>query len=239
MPFSDGAPQSARVKLTEFRSESEMTAEDRDLAARAEPSIREGAALAGIEFDRGKWTRQQLVCQALPGHMFLVFKSDNGAGDVSLFSAAILRGGKGSVRIIPVQRRGFSLYSPAPVNPLTIGAFNHIRAEEPASKSADWLASALCYAALAGARPETSPSSQKPSEASLSLSFPPKLEVGPSGDSMVHFWDVAKERQLMQWTLTFDSKGQLLRVSNFATPQYVVQPLPALPAQQSSAQGSR
>jgi hypothetical protein len=57
-----------------------MTQTARDLAASAEPAIRDGAALAGIEFANGTWSYQQLVCQAFPGHMFLLFQSNRGAG---------------------------------------------------------------------------------------------------------------------------------------------------------------
>ncbi|MGA9062456.1 MAG: hypothetical protein WB341_12405 [Terracidiphilus sp.] len=238
-PFSAGPSSSASVKLIEFRSEGRMTGQDRELAASAEPSIREGAALAGIEFDKGTWTYQQLVCQALPGHVLLLFKSNNGAGDISLFSAAISRSGKGRVRIIPIERRGFSLYSPAPVNPLTIAAFNRIRDDEPAKNTADWLSTAECYAALTGAHPETSPQPENSAGASLSLSFPPTLEVGSLGEWVVRFVDVAAPRQPMEWALTFDSKGELLKVTNFATPAFLVKPIPSLPAQQSSAEGSR
>lgn len=238
-PFSVDASPSASVKLIDFRSENQMTGQDHDLAASTEPSIREGATLAGIEFDKGKWTYQQLVCQALPSHMFLLFKSNNGAGDLSLFSAAIPRSGKGRVRIIPIQRRGFSLFSPAPVNPLTIATFNRIRADEPAKSTADWLATALCYAALTGAHPQTSPLPEKSADTSFQLSFPPTLEVGGSGELVVRFVDVAAAPQPMEWTLTFNSRGQLLKVTNFATPVFVVKRVPPLPAQQSSEQGSR
>jgi hypothetical protein len=108
-PFQSETPQSSSTELIEFRSQSQMTQPDRDLVDGAQGSIREAATLAGIEFGRGKWTYQQLVCQALPGHLFLLYKGENGAGDISLFSAAIARAGNAHARIIPIQRRGFSL----------------------------------------------------------------------------------------------------------------------------------
>ena len=238
-PFSIDALPSASAQLIEFRSENEITEQDRELATNAEPSIREGAELAGIEFDQGKWADQQLVCPALPGHLFLLFKWDNGAGDVSLFSAAIPRQGPGRVRIIPIQRRGFSLFSPAAVNALTIATFNRIRADEPGNNTADWLSIALCYASLAGAHPQTSPLPGKSADADLALSFPPTLEVGGSGESTVRFVDVTASRPAMQWTLTFNSKGQLLRVIKIATPEYVVHPVPPLPTELSSTHGTQ
>lgn len=233
-PFHSETPQPSSAELIEFRSQSQMTQSDRELADGAQASIREDATLAGIEFGQGTWTYQQLACQALPGHLFLLYKGENGTGDVSLFSAAIARGGNGHARIIPIQRRGFSLFSPAPVNPLTIAAFNRIRLSEPENQNADWLATALCYAALTGAHPATAPTPDKSSDTSLSLSFPPTLEVGNYGESTVRFVDVASPHQPKEWALTFNAKGLLLKVTNSEVPAYTVKPIPTLPAQQSS-----
>jgi len=238
-PSSFATSPSATANLIDYLPEAQMTQAARDLAASAGPAIRDGATLAGIEFANGSWSYQQLVCQALPGHMFLLFQSNRGAGDVSLFSAAIPLAGKGRVRVIPIRRRGFSLFSPAPVNALAIAQFNRIRFEEPAHQSPDWLATALCYAALTGARPEISPPSQDSADPSRSLSFPPTLEVGGDGDSTVRFVDVAAEPQPMEWALTFNSGGQLLKVMNIATSVYAVKLIPSEVPPRSSAQGPR
>ena len=223
----------------EYLSESQMTEMDSHLAASAEPSIREGATRDGIEFDKGKWSYEQLTCQALPGHVFLLFHENNGAGDQSLFSAAISRSSVGRVRIIPIQRRGYSLFSPAPVNALAIAAFNRVRADEPASKPADWLSTALCYAALTGGHPDTSPLAMKPTDANLGLSFPPTIEVQSDGGAIVRFVDAAAARQPMQWALTFNSKGKLLKVARSATPLYAVTLVPPLSDQQPATQSSK
>lgn len=237
-PFTLDPQQPPNAKLIEFLAESEMTQPDRDLAAGAQASIREDSALTGIEFGEGKWAYEQLVCQALPGHMFLLYRGDNGAGDVTIFSAAISRSGNSHVRIIPVQRRGFSLFSPAPVNPLTIAAFNRIRMSEPANPDADWLSVALCYAALTGDHPQISPIQDKSPAPGLTLSFPPTLEVGANGESTVRFVDGSSQRQPTEWALTFNAKGQLLKVINSAMPAYPVKIVPQLPAQQTSIAGS-
>jgi hypothetical protein len=228
--FSDSAAISANTKLIEFRPEDGISEPDRDLATSAERSIREDATLAGFELDKGNWSHEQLVCQALPDYLILLYKGDNGGNDVSLFTAAISRSNKGHVRVIPIQRRGYSLYSPTPVNGLAISLFNHVRSGDPASKSADWLSTALCYAAMTGAHPETtSPDHAK--NADLSLTFPPTIEIQAYGQSTVRFVDIASTSQPMEWALTFDSKGQLLKVVRFALPAYAVKPIPELPAQ--------
>src|ERR1035437_1701964 len=158
MPFPPGSETPGPAASLEFRAPeflqvAQMSPQDRDLAADAESSIGERAGFAGLEFNQGKWNYQQVVCPVLPNHLFLQFTRNNGAGDASVFSASIPRGGDGRVRIIPILRRGYSLFSPAPINALTISAFNHIRAEEHPAKAPEWLATGLCYAALAGGAP--------------------------------------------------------------------------------------
>lgn len=236
-PFPIEPPASEAGKGIVFRPQSRMTEADSGLASSAQPSIRGDAALQGFEFDQGKWTYQQLVCPALPGHLFLLYKGDNGTGDVSLFSAAIPRAGNGHALVIPIERRGFSLYSPAPVNALNIATFNRIRAGELASQSADWLTTALCYAALTGARPQISAVQKISSDANLALSFPPTLEVGANGESTVRFVDSAVATKPTEWALAFSSKGELVKVTISAVPLYAVRPIPTLPVQQSSQNG--
>jgi len=222
-PFSEALADKHPI---EYRSADQMNAADRALAASAERSIREGAALAGIDFDMGRWSYQQIVCAALPNHVFLLFEANNGPGDESLFSAAIPRSGNGRVRIIPIQRRGFSMFSPAPVNKLAISAFNRIRADEPESKTTDWLSVAACYGALTGPRLRVSVPSDKSANSDIPVAFPPTLEVESDGESTVRFVDVAAPPQLMQWALTFDAKGQLIRVEHSAAPGYSMRIIP-------------
>jgi len=237
-PFSSDVSPSGIAQFIVYRPLEEMSPSDRDLAAKSQPAIREAAAFAGIEFEKEKWHYRQLQCQALPGHLFLLYAGDSGVGDASLFSAAIPRTGKGRVRIIPVERRGFSLFSPAPVNELAVAAFNRIRAQEPAGPPPDWLSTSLCYAALTEPRSQVSASSRPSSgtnrapeanparEPNIALSFPPTLEVGVDGESTIRFVNVAEPRQPMQWALTFDPKGRLIKVEHFPTPAYATTIVP-------------
>ena len=124
------------------------------------------------------------------------------------------------MRIIPIQMRGYSLFSPAPVNALTIAAFNRIRAEEHGSSDGaddggdDWLGTALCYAALAGGHPQAAhlpgvAESEKAATAPTAL-----LEVEVNGGAMLSFADVAAVPSPMEWTMIFDSKGTLLKAKH-------------------------
>lgn len=225
-PFSNNASASGIAQFIVYRSPDQMGQSDRDLATKSQPAIRDAAAFAGIDFDKEKWHYRQLECQALPGHLFLLFAGDGDDSGASLFSAAIPRAGKGRVRVIPVERRGFTLFSPAPVNALAMAAFNRIRAQEPAGPPPDWLSTSLCYAALTEPRLEVSTSSRPSPEANLALSFPPTLEVGVDGESTIRFVNVAEPRQPMQWALTFDAKGQLIKVEHFPTPSYATTIVP-------------
>ena len=237
------APDPARPGITDrvwLRSEDEMTAQDRAEAANAEAVIGEKAAFLGLGWDQGKWTYRQVVCPALPNHLFLAYTRNNGVGDVSLFSASVPRGGEGRVRIIPIQMRGYSLFSPAPINALTISAFNHIRAEERAAGAAvpDWLGTALCYAALAGGHPQAArlkglndrANAAGAEEDAKEVSAPPAmLEVEVDGGATLSFADVAASPRPMEWTMIFDRKGTLLKAKHAPAELVIVHRLSPAP----------
>jgi hypothetical protein len=218
MPFPPGSETQAPATSLEFRTYDQMSPQDHDLAADAESAIGERAGFVGLEFNQGKWSYQQIVCSALPNHLFLQFTRNNGTGDVSVFSASIPRGGDGRVRIIPIVRRGYSLFSPAPINALTISAFNHIRAEEHVDQTPEWLATGMCYAALAGAHPRIGP----PEETDFK-----KLPAAPTGretipmhgGAVIRFTDVATASRPMEWTMTFNGQGKLLHATHSAAPR--------------------
>jgi|SRR5579863_6012937 len=219
MPFPPGSEAPGRLHKIEFISPDKMSEKDKLLEADAESSIQERTGWAALDFNEGKWNYRQLVCPALPNHLFLQFTRNNGAGDVSVFSASIPRNGEGRVRIVPIQRRGYSLFSPAPINALTISAFNHIRAEEHADKVPDWLTTGLCYAALAGAHPEAVLLPDTPGAVqTFPAAEPAMLQIPMRGGAVIHFADVAAAPQPMQWTMTFDGKGKLLKATHSPAP---------------------
>lgn len=228
MPFPpDGeAPAPGRVYAIEFRSPDQMTQKDRDVEADGESSIRERTNFEGLGFNEGPWSYQQLVCPALPNHVFLKFTRNNGVGDVSMFTASIPRGGDGHVRIIPILRRGYSLFSPAPINKLTIAAFNHIRDEEHPGGAPDWLTTGLCYAALAGARPSAAIHAGGESASDFPLGMTGVLEIPVRGGAIIRFVDVAAPRRPMAWTMTFDGNGRLLKATHTPASMVTVKPAP-------------
>ena len=213
------APDPEKPGITDrvwFKSEEEMTEQDRAEAANAEAAIGEKAGFMGLGYDQGQWTYKQIVCAALPNHLFLQYTRNNGAGDVSLFSASVPRGGEGRVRIIPIEMRGYSLFSPAPINALTISAFNHIRGEERAAGAdvPDWLGTALCYAALAGGHPQAAHMPNVEESAKADNSPTATLEVEVNGRATLSFADVAAMPGPMEWTMIFDRKGTLLKAKH-------------------------
>jgi len=214
MPFAPGNELTVPLRSIEFRSPDKMTERDRDVEADAESSIRERAGFDGLEFNQGKWSYQQVVCPALPHHLLLRFTLNNGRGDVSVFSASIPRLGDGRVRIIPIQRRGYSLFSPAPINALTISAFNHIRAEEHSDQAPDWLTTGLCYAALAGAHPEAAQPADTDQIQKLPIAPLALLTIPNQGGAVIRFTDISAIPRPMEWTMTFDPKGKLLKAAH-------------------------
>lgn len=212
--FSDNSDP-ARLHAIEFRAVDQMTEKDRLQAANAESSIAEHTRYTGLEFNEGQWSYEQVVCPALPNHIFLRFLRKSGAGDVSMFTASIPRGEEGRVRIIPIQLRGYSLFSPAPINALTISAFNHIRGEEnpdqDPDKAPDWFGTALCYAALAGGHPQPATVSENPAAEKFPIASTALLSVGNNGGAVLSFTDVSAKPRPMRWTMTFDHKGKLIK----------------------------
>jgi hypothetical protein len=218
MPFTPDIETTGPAAALEFRSYEQMSQQDRDLVADAESSIGERAGFAGLEFNQGKWSYQQIVCRALPNHLLLQFTRNNGTGDVSVFSASIPRGGDGKVRVVPIVRRGYSLFSPAPINALTISAFNHIRAEEHSDLPPAWLETGLCYGALAGAHPEIG-SAEVTEVKKLPAAPPGRLDIPMHGGAVISFTDVSAIPRPMQWTMTFNGKGKLLKATHSTAPR--------------------
>ncbi|MGA7833382.1 MAG: hypothetical protein WCA21_20710 [Terracidiphilus sp.] len=216
MPFPPGSENAeSTAPVIKFLSYDRMSEEDRDLVADAESTIGERAGFAGLEFNQGKWSYQQIVCSALPHHLLLQFTRNNGKGDVSVFSASIPRGGEGRVRIVPILRRGYSLFSPAPINALTISAFNHIRAEEAVVQTPQWLETGLCYAAMAGAHPQVG-SPEETEIKKLPAAPPGRLTIPMHGGAVIEFTDAAAIPRPMQWTMTFNGRGKLLKATHSA-----------------------
>jgi hypothetical protein len=209
---STATPYAASIRIVPAE---EMSRNDRDLEAGAESSIQERAGFQSLGFNEGAWTFQQLDCPALPDHLFLRFSRNDGTREMSMFSAAIPRNGEGRVRIIPILRKGYSLFSPAPIGPLTISAFNHIRDEEKKDIPANWLGTGLCYAALAGANPQAGQlQASLPEALQLPATIPPTLEITKGGGGIVRFADLSTAPHPMAWEMTFDSKGKLVKASH-------------------------
>ena len=231
-PFSAIAARSAPIYTVGFRSADEISQQDRLLIANAESSIAEHAGFAGLEYQGSAWTSRQVVCPSFPNHLFLQYTRNNGSGDVSVFSASIPRNGEGRVRIVPILRRSYSLFSPAPINSLTISAFNHIRAEEGQSANADWLGNALCYAALAGSQPEivkpgATPELGKPVAA---LSAQLEIQTQDHREEVIRFDDAAGHPHATEWTMTFARNGRLIKATHRSATLRSVRPVSNRPA---------
>jgi len=231
MPFLPDDGTGAPVYSIQFLTAEQMSPQDRDLAADAESSIAERAGFVGLEFNQGQWSYRQMLCPALPNHLLLQFTRNGGTGDVSMFSASVPRGDSGHVRIIPIQRRGYSLFSPAPINALTISAFNRIRAEEPTGSTPAWLTTGLCYAALTGAHPQA----MLPVGNSAGQNFPESrsaiLDIPGNGGAIISFRDESTPSRPMQWSMTFDGRGKLLKASHAPASGYREKAVPPLPAE--------
>ena len=225
-PFSADTVREKPASV-EFRPADQLTKQDQLLLADAKSSIAEHAGFAGLDFQQNSWNYRQIVCPSFPNHLFLQYTRNNGENDRSVFSASIPRNGNGRVRIVPILKRSYSLFSPAPINALTLSAFNHIRAEEGESVNGDWLGNALCYAALAGAQPEILPADAEPAlhKPIAAMNAQLEIQLQPHGQEVIRF-DDAGSRRPMQWTMTFTRKGKLIKATHRPADVFTAAPVP-------------
>jgi hypothetical protein len=108
--------------------------------------------------------------------------------------------------------RGYSLFSPAPINAMAIAAFNRIRSEEHFDVPPDWLATGLCYAALTRGHPEVALSADPIANPGIPLAAPPRMQIQSRGNVILSFVDLSATERPLEWTMDFDKKGKLLRV---------------------------
>jgi hypothetical protein len=240
-PFPPGSRLLEIARSIELRSPDAMPEADRMLEADAESSIAERAGYADIAFNQGQWSYRQLVCPALPNHLFLRFTRNNGARDVSVFSVSIPRNNprdnQARIRIIPIERRSYSLFSPAPINALTIAAFNRIRAEDNPDQPGQapaWLGTGLCYAALAGANPIAAPQGAVAGQPSFPAASAPSLEIPAQGGAIIRFTDISATPRPMEWSLIFNGKGRLLKATHAPAGLSGQKPLPPSTAEQNA-----
>ena len=234
-PFPLDAHTQTVPKL-EFLAPEQMAAGDVELVTANAAEIARRASLQGFNLERaggGGWGYEQAVCPVFPDHLILEYSRDNGAGDVSLFSVAIPRGeaNGGHVRVIPVRRRSYSLWTSAPSNALTLNDFNHMVKEGGKGVDPDWLTLSLCYTALAGGHVRAALIPATPAEEFYPLFVPAKLTVSGKGGAQIHLADVTHypepKVKAMDWVMTFAQSGQLLKVKHAVAHEVFERPLPA------------
>ena len=234
-PFPATATRVKPVYSVDVRSADELSPQDKLLIADSESTIAEHAGFAGLEYGQGGWTYRQIVCPTFPNHLFLQYTRNNGEGDKTVFSVSIPRNGEGRVRIVPILKRGYSLFSPAPINALTISAFNHIRSEEGDSVNSDWLGNALCYAALAGSVPQILPRDASPAPHKPIAALTAAMDVQMQGRGMeVLRFDDAAARHPMEWSMTFTRNGKLIKATHRPASLFTTQTVSQKPAVTSS-----
>lgn len=202
----------------QFFSPAEMSASDRALVERNASAIERLAGIQGFEIEdvggesATSWGYEQAVCTALPDHLVLEFSRSRGAGDLAVFSASLPRDGTDKVRIVPVERRGFTLFTPSPSNAMTIEAFNHILNSDKHAVRGDWLGLGLCYAALAGGHVRAAVATKADKQDAFPLYAAAMVSLSWKANPEITFSDVLPGKPVKKWQLTFARDGQLRRV---------------------------
>jgi hypothetical protein len=220
-----------------------MSPEDARFADNAQTAIAERAAHQGFDLwnhvgsGPEDWGYEQAVCPVFPEQMILEYSRDRGHGDISLFSVVIPRGNEGHVRVIPVRRRSYSLWTPTPSNALTLNDFNHLVKESPNGLDPDWLTIGLCYAALAGGHVRAALQAMTPAQEAYPLFVPAKLTSFSKTGAEIRFADVtsynAPKAHAMEWVMNFAQSGRLLKVRHTVADEVVERPLAPTPAEPS------
>lgn len=226
-PFKLDSKQPLAVRFVPAEA---MSTEDKDVVKSAQQDIHRLALAEGFEGVPANWKQTQLECPAFPQHVLLRFTRTEGGQSASMFSAAIPRGAQGHVRLIPVLRRGYSLFSPAPTNKITVAIFNRILAEEHSADKPNWGAVSLCYAALAGS------SGSEPDAngvSTLQPLNPPVLEIDPGTQEAVRLVLGAPSSKI--WQMIFDRDGKLVKADATASGEATMRTVPATPSQESGA----
>jgi hypothetical protein len=215
-PFPLDAETGQRKSL-EFLKPEQMSAADTQLTAANVDEIIRRAGLQGFRVERtwhdGGWQYEQAVCPVMPNYLVLEFSLNAGPGDLSQFSVVVPRG-EGHLRVIPVRRRGNSLWTPAASNSLTLHDFNVL--VKQSGLSPDWLTTGLCYAALAGGHVRTSLVAKAPEEEAFPLYAPATLRVSRNGGAGVEIVDQTHPEHGKLWSLSFAQDGSLLKVRHSA-----------------------
>lgn len=227
--------KTGRTPSLEFRTPEQMTAADRELAEASEAEIDRRADLQGFGLDRDDagtrgWGYEQAVCPVFQDHLLLEYSRDDGRGNFSLFSVVIPRG-EGHVRVVPVRRRSYSLWTPASSNALTINDFNHMVLEGHGGLNPDWLTLGLCYAALAGGHVRAALVAETPAAEAYPLLEPAMLRVVAKGGAEVRFADATPKTKAMEWVLVFDAQGRLMKVRHVAATELVKKPVAGAPVE--------
>lgn len=209
--------------VVQVRQAEAMSQQDKVLEAGAESVIREKAGFEDLGFNEEGWTYKQLICPAFPNHLLLRFTRNGSSGERSMFSVSIPRTMEGQIRVVPILRKGYSLFSPAPVNAMGLGAVRHMLAEEPAENKPEFGALAVCYAALTGA-----PSVAAPNGESIEPAAPPAVDTNADGSFDLRF-SMAGARP-MRYDLFFDRKGRLIKASRSEDGVSTAHTIPAGPA---------
>jgi hypothetical protein len=248
-PFPVNAHTGRRQEL-EFRAPEQMTAGDRELAEGAGMEIARRAELQGFRGVEGAnraeeetskdggWGYEQAVCPVFPEHLILEYSRGNTAGDVTLFAAVIPRGSEGHVRVIPVRRRGYSLWTPTSSNALTINDFNHMVKEGETGLNPDWLTLGLCYAALAGGHVRAALVPKIAAEESFPESAAAMLKVGKKAGAEVSFADATPGVKAMEWEMSFDRRGRLLKVKHTSSQLVRERPVAGAPIEVATKAGA-
>ncbi len=225
--------------VLEHRLPEQIKPADAELLTKRKRDVLAQAEFYGYDMRTGGWSYEQPVCTMMPDDVMLRYSSKDPAGADSIFTVLVPRNG-GRIWVVPVLSHGATRFKPAPVDPRNYQLFSQVVPAEIAKKNSGpegkWLSLSVCYAEMAGARP------QVPNQPSLDIHMikapPPMLRISVSGrEHEVRFVDPISPTDYRLWDINYNEAGRITSVSDdqhsFGEPvvKTVPEPTPRVMAQ--------
>jgi hypothetical protein len=180
-----------------------------------EGEIKRLAALYNFHMEDTVYWPTLLQCPAWTKNVVLEFESVEIPGQVP--STFIVVSSTGTLHLIPLFYHGMApIKSDTALDPHNIATFNRIIDDEPPNLRADsiWLQEAVCYLGIVVGSPklvlpENIRELIRPSSDQVIQRVSPVVKTSEKEVEVLLYEVIADERDIVEWTLSFDRKGFL------------------------------
>jgi len=203
----------------------QMSAADNEVVANLSAELSKQAALGNFDISQPAWHYQQIVCPAFRDYVFLSFTHGSDESGSSHFTAMLPRS-DAQVRVISTYAHGALPFAASWNRPSSFAAFNGMlrqqRGQVPISHARDWLMIAVCYAELSGYPVQVLNYTPLPGTTLDLLRLDanqPQMMIAADQSADITFSDVSRPGTTTNWSLHFDSHGEITSAAHQLTRQ--------------------